>query len=123
MNTMIKKSLAAAALLLAVASAQAVTANCIPSDFGGTGSAMVSNKNAIGRWAGWWCPGEAGPTVYACRKASCPSGAAIASKLARMWDYTTAATFNEQVYSLPSADTVKDVWLPDIAKLNAVKPK
>lgn len=117
------KFIIVAAMLSACAVAQAKSPNCAPSDFGGTGSAMVSNKNAVGRWVGWWCPRESVPTVYACRTASCPTGAAISAKLARLWDYTNIQTLNEQVYSLPSQGTVSDVWLPDIAKLNAIKPK
>lgn len=118
------KTLVAAILLAcSLLPAQATSVNCLPSDFGGSGSVLVYSKNSVGRWAGWWCPGESTVHVFACRTASCPTGSSIASKLQRLWDYPSAPTLNEMAYSLPAPDTLKDVWQPELYKLLAVKPK
>lgn len=119
------KTVLSAFLILFGIAAQATSVNCFPSTLGGTGSVMVYSTNTVGRWVGWWCPGETAAVVFACRTASCPTGAAVSAKLSRIWDYTNVWTFNEMVYALPPASTVKDVWQTSTewAKLAAVKPK
>lgn len=121
----ILKIILAALIILAGTGAQATSVNCFPSDLGGTGSAMAYSTNKVGRWVGWWCPGETGAVVFACRTAACPTGEAIQAKLARIWNYTNFWTFNEMVYQLPPASTVADVWNTptELVKLYAVKPK
>lgn len=111
------------AALVAAFSVQATPISCLPSDLGGPGSVMVTSTNKVGRWAGWWCPGDTTVHVFACRTASCPTGSAIAAKLARLWDYTSDATLNEMSYALPGPETLRDVWAPEWPKLLAVKPK
>ena len=119
------KIVLAALLVFFGTAAQATGVSCFPSTLGGTGSVMAYSTNKVGRWVGWWCPGETGATVFACRTASCPTGEAIQAKLARIWNYTNVWTFNEMVYQLPSANTVADVWNTpaELPKLYAVKPK
>lgn len=116
----------ASILLAAMVSAFSVHANsisCLPSDLGGSGSVMVTSTNKVGKWVGWWCPGESLAHIFACRTASCPTGSALAAKFQRLWDYPNPATLNEMVYALPNAGTLADVWKPELPKLLAVKPK
>lgn len=111
------------AAMLAASCAQAGTATCLPSELGGTGSALAMGSNTVGRWAGWWCPGEAGPTVFACRKGACLPAADLSDKVQRLVSYPSVSTLWEMTYTMASPDTVADVWKPDFAKLLAVKPK
>lgn len=113
----------ALALSLAASCANAYPVTCLPAELAGTGSTLAMGSNVVGRWVGWWCPGEAGPTVFACRKGSCLPSADLSDKVQRIVSYPSVSTLWEMTYSMPSYDTVADVWKPDFAKLLAVKPK
>lgn len=105
----------------AMALAQAPT--CIPSEFGGAGSQYLTSISARGWWAGWWCPGEVSPTVYACRYAACPSAANVGAAFTKLMTWPSVDTLKAMTAGIGTKASVADVWSPDIAKLNAVKPK
>lgn len=110
-----------AMLLAAKASAQAPT--CLPSEFGGAGSQYLTSTSQRGWWVGWWCPGEKSPTVYACRYASCPSPANIGAAFTKLATWPSVDTLKGMTSGMGTKASVSDVWAPDMAKLNAVKPK
>jgi len=117
------KKLAALLLVCAPLLAGASAPSCLPSEFGGTGSQYVTGQSARGWWVAYWCPNEKNPTVYACRYASCPSADNIGKAFAKLMTWPSVGTLNSLVPGIGDKYSVSDVWSPDSAKINAVKPK
>jgi len=117
------KRIIISAILVIHLAANAQAPTCIPSEFGGSGSQYLTSTSQRGWWVGWWCPGESGPTVYACRYASCPSSANIGAAFAKLATWPSVDTLKGMTAVLGTKASVSDVWAPDVAKLNAVKPK
>jgi hypothetical protein len=97
---------------------------CLPSQIGGTGSRFVQSFNSLGAWAGFWCKDEQGvwtPRVVAITKQYTDNVTA--------WKTVSAFMQNPQAKLLTfGADPFTDaplraVWVPEVAKLDAVKPK
>lgn len=105
--------------LLAGASAP----SCIPSEFGGAGSAFVTSQSSRGWWIGWWCPNEKSPTIYACRYSACPSADSIGKGFTKLMTWPSIDTLKSLAPEIGTKDSVKDVWTPDASKLDTVKPK
>jgi len=109
-------------ILLAALFCGTAQAACLPAQIsGGTGSEMVVSYNKQGAWAGWWCPG-----------ASLPYVAVVTTehlKNVAMQRVVSAWLVNPSVDDLvfgpdPHTDAkLRAVWVPERAKLDAVKPK
>ena len=109
-------------ILLAALLCGAAQAACLPAQLqGGTGSPMVVSYNKQGAWAGWWCPG-----------ASLPYVAVVTTKYltnVAMQRVVTAWLVNPSLDDLvfgsdPHTDpALRAAWVPERAKLDAVKPK
>lgn len=118
---MICRALVWLVLTLAPIIAQAGAPSCLPSNLGGTGSVWVGNTNAAGLWAGWWCSSTEF-YVAACTRAMC-LGNVTAHRLALLW--LRYPSLDDLFFgSDPRTDpTLRAVWTPDSALLDAVRPK
>lgn len=97
---------------------------CLPSQLGGTGSRFVQSFNSLGAWAGYWCKDDQGiwnARVVAITKQYTDN--------VTVWKTVSAFVQNPQAKLLtfgadPFTDaTLRAVWVPEVAKLDAVKPK
>lgn len=94
---------------------------CLPSDLGGTGSVLIKSDNPRGCWAGWWCPGYDVPYVAAARRSICDGN--VVKAVAAEWLSSPdidALVFGQDPHSYQA---LLDIWVPERAKLDAVRPK
>lgn len=95
---------------------------CAPSELGGTGTSIVTGSNPQGRWAAYWCGSDL--HLFACRSSACPTISQLAAQLERLRQYPNLGTLNDWTAGMTlGPNDLRDVWLPDIAKINAIKPK
>lgn len=116
-----KRTIFAAALILAPILALAGAPSCLPSNVGGTGTQWVANTNKAGMWAGWWCS----PTeryIAACTRAQC-LGSWAAHRVVTLWlmgPNVGDLFFGSDPFTDPA---LLAVWQQDAAMLEAVRPK
>jgi hypothetical protein len=109
-------------ILLAALLCSAAQAACLPAQLqGGTGSPMVVSYNKQGAWAGWWCPGASLPYVAVVTADNLRNVAM--QRVVTAW-LMFPSTSDLAFGSDPHTDAaLRAVWVPERAKLDAVKPK
>lgn len=110
-----RKSVLAAACLLASAAAQAF---CLPPTKGGMPQ-IAASQNPRGCWAGWWCS-PSRSYVIAATKQQC--SLVVNQRAVAAWLMKPDVQYLPTGIDMRTHPALTPVWLPERAKLDALRP-